>query len=226
MKKWECIPDDLRTEEVRPYYDELKKHRAGLIVKRVFDFFMALFLIVLLSPVLIVLGILIGLTSPGGAFFCQRRVTTYGRVFKIYKFRTMVAGADKLGSQVTTKKDSRVTGIGRILRKVRLDELPQLFNIVKGDMSFVGTRPEVEKYVDAYTPEMMATLLMPAGVTSKASIEYKDEEKLLSAGGDVDKTYVEQVLPEKMRWNLEYVKNFSVWKDLKLMLQTVVAVLH
>lgn len=224
MRKWEKLPEELRIEEVRPYYEYLQNHRVALIMKRVCDVVLACALFVLLFPVLLIVAILVGVTSKGGVFFCQERVTTYGKHFHIIKFRTMVADAEKKGSQVTTNGDSRVTGIGRFLRKVRLDELPQLINIIKGDMSIVGTRPEVPRYVEKYTPQMMATLLLPAGVTSKASIMYKDEEKLLSASEDVDKTYVEEVLPGKMKYNLEYLMEYSFWKDLLLMVQTVLAV--
>lgn len=226
MKKWEKLPEFMQKEEVRPYYEALYKHRFGMVLKRIMDLVLAIILLILLFPVMFVIGILVGVTSRGGIFFCQERVTTYGRHFKIIKFRTMVADAEKRGSQVTTNADSRVTGIGKFLRKVRLDELPQLINILKGEMSIVGTRPEVPRYVEQYTSEMNATLLLPAGVTSKASIAYKDEERLLSAGDDVDKIYVEQVLPEKMKYNLAYLKEFSVGTDLKLMVQTVLAVLH
>lgn len=226
MRKWEKLPEYMQTEEVRPYYEALARHRGAIALKRVLDLVLSLILFIILLPFFLIIGILVGTTSRGGVFFCQERVTTYGRHFKIIKFRTMVPDAEAKGSQVTTKGDSRVTTVGRFLRKVRLDELPQVINIIKGDMSFVGTRPEVPRYVERYTKEMYATLLLPAGVTSKASIEYKDEERLLSAGGDVDRTYVEQVLPEKMKYNLEYLKEFSVLTDGKLMIQTVVAVLH
>ena len=226
MKKWEKLPEFMQKEEVRPYYEALYKHRFGMALKRIMDLVLAIILLILLFPVMFVIGILVGVTSRGGIFFCQERVTTYGRHFKIIKFRTKVADAEKRGSQVTTNADSRVTGIGKFLRKVRLDELPQLINILKGEMSIVGTRPEVPRYVEQYTSEMNATLLLPSGVTSKASIAYKDEERLLSAGDDVDKIYVEQVLPEKMKYNLAYLKEFSVGTDLKLMVQTVLAVLH
>lgn len=226
MKKWDNLPDFMKNEEVRPYYEALEKHRAGLAVKRILDIFFALILFVILLPFMFLIGILVGVTSKGGVFFCQERITAYGRPFRIIKFRTMVSDAEKKGSQVTTSGDSRVTAIGRFLRKVRLDELPQLINIIKGDMSIVGTRPEVPRYVEKYTPRMLATLLLPAGVTSKASIAYKDEERLLSAGEDVDKIYVEQVLPEKMKYNLAYLLEFSIVQDLKLMIQTVFAVFH
>ena len=155
----------------------------------------------------------------------QTRVTTYGREFRIFKFRSMVQNADKKGSQVTTKCDGRITRIGRILRKYRLDELPQLLNILNGDMSFVGTRPEVVKYVRHYTSEMRATLLLPAGVTSMTSIEYKDEEKLLESVEDADDIYIHQILPEKMKYNLKALEKFNFLEDLKTMFRTVLAVL-
>lgn len=224
MRAWEKLPESMRTEDVRPYYERLQRRRLSLGIKRFLDVLLAGILFLVLLPFMVIIAALVGLTSPGGVFFCQERVTTYGRRFRIIKFRTMVADAEKKGSQVTTDGDSRVTGVGRFLRKVRLDELPQLINILKGDMSIVGTRPEVPRYVERYTPEMMATLLLPAGVTSKASIEYKDEDRLLSAGEDVDKTYVEQVLPGKMRYNLEYMLEYSLGKDLLLMVRTVLAV--
>nr|MBP3597987.1 sugar transferase [Eubacterium sp.] len=226
MKKWEEIPEVMKCPEVRKYYDLLQKKKAALVAKRCFDVIMSVFLIVLLLPVLLIIGIAVKATSPGEAVFKQVRVTTYGKRFRIYKFRTMVAGAPQKGAAVTVNGDARVTKIGTFLRKVRLDELPQLFNIVKGDMSFVGTRPEVERYVDAYSDEMYATLLLPAGVTSPASIEYKDEERLLSQGNDVDATYIQEILPAKMEYNLRYLEEFSFWGDIRILFQTVVAVLR
>ena len=224
MKKWEKLPDEIRRPEVLPFYEHLRKHRVSLGIKRILDLILAVLLLLILSPFMLVIGLLVGVTSPGGVFFCQERITTYGRHFRIIKFRTMTADAESRGSQVTTAGDSRVTAIGRFLRKVRLDELPQLINIIKGDMSIVGTRPEVPRYVERYTPEMMATLLLPAGVTSRASIEYRDEERLLSAGEDVDRIYTEQGLPAKMEYNLAYIMEYSLGKDLLLMVQTVLAV--
>ena len=157
--------------------------------------------------------------------FRQVRVTQYGKQFRIFKFRTMVNNADKIGTQVTTKNDARVTKVGKFLRKCRLDEIPQLLNIILGDMTFVGTRPEVVKYVDKYTDEMMATLLLPAGVTSEASIQYKDEELLLAHADDADETYINEVLPEKMKYNLRSIETFSFSSDIRTMLRTVAAVL-
>lgn len=223
LRKWEELPDFMRTEAVRPYYVILSKKRKALMVKRVFDMVMASFLIVLLSPVLLVIAIAVKLDSKGEIFFRQERVTQYGRRFRIYKFRTMVKDADKLGSQVTTENDARVTHTGKFLRKYRLDELPQLINIILNDMSFVGARPEVPKYVARYTDEMYATLLLPAGVTSEASIKYKDEEMLLAEAESADKVYVNQVLPRKMQYNLKSLASFSLRAEIITMMQTVCA---
>lgn len=209
MKKWENLPKELQIEEVREYYDALQLHKGGLLAKRIFDIIMSSILLVFVSPILLVLGVLIKLDSPGPVMFRQVRVTTYGKEFHIFKFRTMVNHADKMGSQVTTKGDARVTRMGKLLRGCRLDELPQLVNILKGEMTFVGTRPEVPKYVQCYTDEMKATLLLPAGVTSRASIEYKDEERLLENAENADEVYIRQVLPKKMKYNLEAIKKFS-----------------
>lgn len=224
--KWEKLPAQMQREEVKEFYDILQKKRGSLVAKRIFDLIFSVLLLVLLSPFMLIIAIAVKCTSPGEIIFRQTRVTTYGKRFQIYKFRTMVSDAPQKGSQVTVKGDSRVTGVGHFLRKVRLDELPQLLNILKGDMSFVGTRPEVEKYVEAYTPQMYATLLMPAGVTSPASIRYKDEERLLSGEGNPDEIYCNQILPEKMKYNLEYIREFSFWKDIVILFQTVIAILH
>lgn len=226
LKSWENLPDSLRTERVRPYYESLKNKQGQLLLKRAFDILLAAVLLVLLSPVMLILALAIKLDSPGTVMFRQVRVTQYGREFRIFKFRTMVSNAQQLGTQVTVQGDARVTRMGRLLRRCRLDELPQLLNILTGEMSFVGTRPEVPKYVSQYTPEMMATLLLPAGVTSRASIEYKDEDRLLADAQKADETYVEQVLPGKMAYNLNSLLTFSLWDDLKTMVQTVLAVLH
>lgn len=225
LKEWEHLPKYMQTEAVRPYYDKLKKKRFSLALKRVFDLVMSTFMLIFLSPVMLIISIAIVMDSNGGVFFRQERITQYGRKFRIFKFRTMVANADKLGSQVTVKNDMRVTKIGSKIRQYRIDELPQLINILLGDMSFVGTRPETTKYVKRYTPEMMATLLLPAGVTSEASIKYKDEEKLLEVADDIDEVYVKQVLPEKMKYNLESITKFSLVSEILTMIKTVIAVI-
>lgn len=224
MKKWDKLPDVMKTDEVKPYYLALKRKTASLIIKRVFDIIVSLILLILLSPVFLVISIMIKTDSKGPVMFRQVRVTQYGKTFRIFKFRTMVTDAEKLGTQVTVDNDSRITKTGNRLRKCRLDEIPQLLNILKGEMSFVGTRPEVEKYVNCYTPEMMATLLLPAGVTSTASIAYKGEDRLLKDAVSPDDVYVKQILPEKMKYNLEYLKNFGFFYDIRVMIRTVTAV--
>ena len=225
LKKWEELPENLRTDAVRPYYDSLARRRGSLVLKRVFDVFVSAVMLTLLSPVFLVLAIAIKLDSPGPVFYRQVRVTQYGKEFRIFKFRSMVQGADKRGSLVTVSGDSRITRVGHLIRNCRLDELCQLIAIFRGTMTFVGTRPEVPKYVAAYTPEMMATLLLPAGVTSEASILYKDEAALLDAAEDVDAVYIRDVLPGKMKYNLESLKKFSFFGDILTMFRTVIAVL-
>lgn len=226
LKNWNELPKYMRTDEVRPYYDLLQKKRLSLFFKRVFDIVVSLIMIILCSPILLIISILIVKDSKGGVFYRQERVTQYGRVFRIFKFRTMVKNADQIGTQVTVSNDSRITKIGSKLRNCRLDELPQLFNIFLGDMTFVGTRPESVHYVKSYTNEMYATLLLPAGVTSEASIEYKDEADLLDQADDVDSVYINEVLPEKMKYNLNSIKEFSFFKEIATMFKTVFAVLR
>lgn len=226
LREWNQLPEYMQTDAVRPYYDKLKKKEFSLFLKRIFDIVVSLVLIVLLSPLLLVLSILIVLDSEGGVFYRQERVTQYGRKFRIFKFRTMVADADKIGTQVTVSNDSRITRVGSVIRKYRLDEIPQLFNILLGDMSLVGTRPESTHYVKHYAPEMFATLLLPAGVTSEASIKYKDEAELLNKADNVDKVYIEKVLPGKMKYNLESISNFSFIKEIGTMFKTVLAVIR
>ena len=228
LRKWEELPTFMQTEEVRPYYEKLKHKQFSLFVKRVFDSTVSSIMLVILSPALLILALLIRKDSEGPVFYRQERITQYGRKFRIYKFRTMVVNADRIGSLVTVGEDPRITKIGKKLRGCRLDELPQLINIWKGEMTFVGTRPEVEKYVKKYTPEMMATLLLPAGVTSEASIQYKDEDKLLAdvSGKDADRVYIEKILPEKMKWNLEEIRKFGFFREIGTMVKTVVAVMR
>lgn len=224
MRKWEDLPKEFQNDEVRYYYDILQKRRASLAVKRAFDICVSLVLLILLSPLFLVLAAAIKLDSKGPVFYRQVRVTRYGEKFRIFKFRSMRQGADK-GSQVTVNNDDRVTRVGRLIRRCRLDEISQLIDILRGKMTFVGTRPEVPKYVEQYTPEMTATLLLPAGVTSLASIYYKDEDKLLDGAEDTDAVYVNEVLPNKMKYNLRAIENFSFWGDIKIMFMTVFAVL-
>lgn len=225
LKKWETLPDYMQNDEVRFYYDSLKKKKVSIFLKRLMDLVGGLILLILLAIPMIIISIMIKLDSDGPVFYRQERVTTYGKHFKIHKFRTMVSNADKIGSTVTVGNDSRITKVGAKLRGCRLDELPQVLDLISGNMSFVGTRPEAVKYVEQYKPEYMATLLLPAGITSEASIRYKDEAELLDASSDVDKTYIEEVLPGKMKYNLDSIKNFSFFGDIATMFRTVLAVL-
>ena len=223
------IDKRFETEIVKKYREEIEKRKISLFLKLFLDKVLALILLIPLSPMILAIAIWIKLDSEGPVSYRQERITTYGRPFRIFKFRTMVKDADKLGAAVTEHNDPRISRAGDKLRKVRLDELPQLFNVLLGDMSFVGVRPEVAKYVNRYTDEMNATLLLPAGITSPASIEYKDEdeviEKFKGTGRSIDDIYIEEVLPDKMKYNLEYIKNFSIINDIKIMIQTALAVI-
>ncbi|MEE0772735.1 MAG: sugar transferase [Anaerovoracaceae bacterium] len=222
---WDKLPDEMKNDKVREYYTVLEGKKISIVVKRAFDVVVSLIMLVLLSWLFAILAIMIKIDSKGPVFFRQIRVTTGNRDFRIFKFRTMVNNADRMGSLVTTGNDMRITRVGAKIRKCRLDEIPQLINVLKGDMTFVGTRPEVRKYVDGYTDEMMATLLMPAGITSLASICYKDEDDIIdeytAKGMSVDEAYVNEVLPRKMKYNLEYIAAFNFIYDIKLMINTV-----
>ncbi len=224
LKKWEDLPPEMQCDEVREYYDILKKKQVSLFFKRAFDIVVSLIMLIILSPIFLILAIAIKIDSPGPVFYRQERVTQYGRHFRIFKFRSMVNNADKSGTAVTVKDDCRITRTGRFIRKFRLDEISQLIDVLRGTMTFVGTRPEVPKYVEYYTPEMMATLLLPAGVTSLASIYYKDEAELLDAADDPDRTYINEVLPGKMEYNLREIREFGFFRDIKKMVMTVLAV--
>ena len=221
LKKWDDLPTFMKIEEVRPYWEMLNKKRGQLILKRLFDIIFAAVLLILLTIPMLILAIWIKVDSKGPIFYRQERVTTYGKHFRIHKFRTMVSNADKIGTSVTVGNDSRITKVGSKLRKIRMDELPQVIDVLQGTMSFVGTRPEAVKYVDLYKPEYYATLLLPAGITSECSIHYKDEDRLLNAADDVDKVYIEQVLPDKMKWNLKSIQEFGLGKELLTMFRTV-----
>lgn len=223
LRKWENLPPEMQTPEVKEYYDLISKKKLQLVFKRVFDVVASFILLVMLSPAFAILAVAIKLDSKGPVFYRQTRVTRYGEKFRIFKFRSMVTDADK-GSLLTVGGDSRITKTGKLIRKYKLDELSQLIDVFRGTMTFVGTRPEVPKYVEKYTPEMMATLLMPAGITSEASVYYRDESELLDAADDVEKTYLEVVLPDKMKYNLAAIRSFSFVDDIKVMILTVLAV--
>lgn len=225
LPKFDALPDYMQNDSVKRYYELLSHKKVSLVLKRLFDIFFALILTVILAVPMIVVAIIVKNDSEGPVFFRQERITSYGRVFRIFKFRTMYVNNDKEHSQVTSGSDSRITPSGKFLRKYRLDELPQVFNVLLGDMSFVGTRPEVPRYVEKYSPEMYATLLMPAGITSVTSVKYKDEETILETAQDVEKTYVEQILPQKMKYNLEYIEKFNIFYDMYVSVMTVVNVI-
>lgn len=225
LRKWEDLPAFMQCEEVREYYDILAKKKGALGLKRGFDVVVAVIMLIILAIPMLVIAVMIKLDSPGPVFYRQERVTTYGKRFRIHKFRTMVNNADKIGSAVTVGGDARITKVGNRLRNLRIDEIPQLIDVLTGNMSFVGTRPEATKYVKQYTNEMNATLLLPAGITSEASIRYKDEAALLDAADDVDKVYVEEVLPGKMKYNLQSIKNLSFTREIATMFRTVFSVM-
>lgn len=224
ITEWELLPQEMQTEKVKKYYDILKKKKFSLFFKRAFDLVVSLILLVVSAPLFLVLAIAIRIDSPGPVFYRQERITQYGKHFRIHKFRTMVQNADK-GSQVTVNNDCRITSVGKVIRKYRLDEVPQLLDVIAGTLTLVGVRPETPKFVAEYTEEMMATLLLPAGVTSLASIYYKDEAKLLDGADDTDKIYVEKILPAKMYYNLKGIEQFNFWSDIKVMFMTVFAML-
>ena len=225
IKKWDKLPQNMQNEAVRPYYEKLRKKNFSLFCKRCFDFFVSSIMLIILSPLFLFLSLAIKIDSKGPVFFRQERVTQYGKTFRIFKFRTMVNNADKIGSQVTVASDARVTKVGKFIRKCRLDEVSQLIDVWRGTMSFVGTRPEVTKYVERYTDEMLATLLLPAGVTSEASIKFKNEDELLNGAENVDEVYVSAVLPQKMEYNLQSLKKYGFFRDIGTMFKTVFAVL-
>lgn len=221
LRKWEELPQYMQVKEVRKYYDILYRKKNSLLLKRMFDIAVSAILLFLLSPLFLILAIMIKADSKGPVFYRQVRVTQYGRKFRIHKFRSMIDRADEKGSLVTAGDDSRITRAGRLIRDKRLDELPQLIDVLQGNMTFVGVRPEVPKYVKAYTPEMRATLLLPAGITSLASIYYKDEGKLLDNAEDPERIYIEEILPKKMGWNLRGIEGVGFFKEIEVMFMTV-----
>ncbi len=222
--KFENLPSEMQNAEVRKYYDILEKKKISLFLKRVFDIIFAVILTIILIIPMGIIAVVIKADSEGSIFFRQERVTTGGKIFRIFKFRTMYVNDNSKNAQVTAGSDSRITKAGKFLRKLRLDELPQVFNVLTGDMSFVGTRPEVQRYVDKYSPEMYATLLMPAGITSMTSIKYRNEEEILEKADDVEKAYIEEILPQKMKYNIEYIEKFNIFYDMYVMFLTVIKV--
>ena len=223
MRKWENMPESMKNDKVKEYYDLLSKKKFSLFLKRAFDIVVSGVFLLLLLPVFIIIAVAIKLDSPGTVFYRQTRITRYGEKFRIFKFRTMVSDADK-GLKLTVANDSRITRVGAFLRKYKLDELGQLIDVFRGTMSFVGTRPEVEKYVAEYTDEMFATLLLPAGITSEASVCYRDENSLLEAAENPEEVYINRILPDKMKYNLNAIKEFSFFGEIKIIIMTVLAV--
>lgn len=225
LREWSTLPDRMKNAEVKKYYDSLVQKKSSHILKRCFDIIMAGTGLVILVPLFIVVGVLIKSDTEGPVFFRQTRITRYYKEFRIFKFRTMTV-KQKQSLEVTSANDSRITKTGKWLRKSKIDELPQLINVLLGDMSFVGTRPEVPRYVEFYTNEMYATLLMPAGITSTASVEYRNEEHILSNVQDVEAVYRDTVLPSKMKYNLKDVESFSVINDLVIIIKTMIAIIR
>ncbi len=222
---FKALPKEMRNKYTKEYLTLLNKRRFSLGAKRAFDILASLLILAVCSPFFLLLALAVKIDSKGPVFYRQVRVGRYNQDFKIFKFRTMVQDADKIGPPLTVGDDPRVTKVGRFIRKLRLDEFSQLLNVLDGSMSLVGPRPEVRKYVDAYSPEYMATLLIRPGITATSSIAFKDEDRLLNAAEDPEKVYVEQILPPKMAYNLEYMKNISLLNDIKIMFQTIGAVL-
>lgn len=218
---YDKLPSPMKNESVKVYYEMLREKKVALVIKRGLDIVMSLVMIAALMPILIVISLIVKFDSKGPVFFKQERITRGMKKFRIIKFRTMVDGAAMLGPAVTLKGDKRITKVGWVLRKTRIDELPQLFNVLAGDMSFVGTRPEVEKYVKHYSDDMMATLLLPAGITSNASIEFRNEAERLKNTENSDRVYIEEILPAKMALNLEYLRDFSLKLDFKILIKTM-----
>lgn len=223
LRRWEDLPSEMQNEQVRKYYDVLQKRQGRLLIKRGFDIVVSEILLVVLSPIFLMLAVAIKFDSPGPVFFRQIRVTQYNKRFRIFKFRSMIQNAS-VGLQVTVDNDARITRTGKFIRKYRLDEIPQLLDVFRGTMTFVGTRPEVPKYVEQYSSEMMATLLLPAGITSRASIYFKDEATILESAEDVDCVYVEQILPQKMKYNLKSIEEFSLLQEIYLLINTIIKV--
>lgn len=219
LTRFSELPQRMQNPTVKSYYDILLERRGALRVKRLFDFTLAALLLVLLLPVMAALALAVVLDSEGGAVFCQERVAQFGKRFVIYKFRTMRPGAER-GSAVTLLKDERVTRLGGFLRRTRLDELPQLFNVLRGDMSFVGPRPELPCYVAKYDDAALATLLIPQGITSPASLLFRDEERYLT-GEAPQRVYTELILPRKAAVNLDYLRTFGLMQDLRIMERTI-----
>lgn len=219
MKKWKKIPQPVNNDKVLPYYKVLKKKIIYRFIKRTFDVVASFLLMLFLFLPSFVIGLVIICDSKGGMFFCQTRIGRYGKPFKIIKFRTMKSNSEGK-RQITSKNDDRITRVGKVLRKLHWDEFPQLLNVLIGQMSFVGTRPEVEQFVNCYENIFFATLLMRPGITSTASYTYEDEAKEIEAFKEKD-VYLERLLPRKMLLNLEDIEKASLFRDIGILWKTV-----
>ncbi|CEN76524.1 sugar transferase [[Clostridium] sordellii] len=215
----------LSNKELLNIKEELNKRKLRLAIKRTFDIVASFIGLILLSPILIIIAVFIKLDSKGPVFFKQKRVGKNKQIFEIYKFRTMVIDAEKLGKQITVGNDNRITKIGKFIRKCKLDELPQLINVLKGEMSLVGPRPEVPKYVELYDVYQEQVLLVQPGITDYASIEFRNENELLGKSKNPEATYIDEIMPTKIELNLLYIKNISLLEDFKLIFNTILAIL-
>lgn len=215
------------TEEQRmDIADVLKRRRGRLALKRVMDIAISGAALCVLWPVLLLIALAIVIDDPGPVFYRQVRVGRGGKEFRIFKFRTMVVDADKKGLQITVGRDSRITRMGALLRKTKLDELAQLLNVFLGQMSFVGPRPEVPRYVAMYTPYQRQVLLVRPGITDYASIAYRNENDLLAGAEDPERMYVEEIMPAKLELNMKYLRRVSPLEDIRLILATIAAVIR
>lgn len=203
----------------------LSKRKIQLVIKRLFDIVVSFIGLLILSPIFLVIAIIIKLDSKGPIFFRQVRVGKNGKKFKIFKFRTMVVDAEKKGLHITVDGDSRITKSGKFLRKFKIDELPQLINVLIGDMSFVGPRPEVPKYVEMYDENQRSILKIRPGITDIASIEYRDENSILAQSKNPEETYINEIMPRKIELNFKYIENMSVIYDIKLIIETIFKVI-
>lgn len=221
LKKWDDLPPFMKCDEVRVYYNSLRRKRLQLLAKRGLDYAMAALLLVLFLIPMLLITVLVAMDSKGPVIFRQTRITSLGKHFVIHKFRTMYTNIQDPHS-LTARRDEGITRIGSFLRRTRLDELPQLYDILVGHMSFVGTRPEVPEFVACYSKEMFATMLLPAGITSTASIRFRDEAKYYNGMKENERKiiYTEQILPEKMKDNLNDILHFSILNDLKIIIRT------
>ena len=218
--------DDLMQKQTMDIEEILSKRRGRLALKRAMDIALSGAALFVLWPVFAIIALAIKVDDPGPVFYRQVRVGRGGKLFRIFKFRSMVVDADKKGLAITVGRDSRITRVGAFLRRTKLDELAQLINVFIGQMSFVGPRPEVEQYVKLYTPYQRQVLLVRPGITDYASIAYRNENDLLAGASDPQKMYIEEIMPAKLELNMKYLREISPLADIKLILATVAAVVR